>query len=62
MILSVGLHINNIFRPKGTRQHDERHSAIAAATGFCNASYFSKAFRRLAGCVPRTWRARHRQT
>ena len=41
---------------------DLKLAAIAAATGFCNASYFSKTFRRLAGCVPRTWRARHRQT
>ena len=40
---------------------DLKLAAIAAATGFCNASYFSKAFRGLVGCVPRTWRARHRQ-
>ena len=35
---------------------DEKLSAIAAETGFCNASYFSKVFRRATGVSPRKWR------
>ena len=36
-------------------------AAIAASTGFCNASYFSKVFRRLTGHAPNEWRALHRR-
>lgn len=39
---------------------DDKLAAIAAATGFCNASYFSKVFLRLVGLSPREWRARQR--
>ena len=34
----------------------DKLSAIAASTGFCNASYFSKVFRRFTGASPRCWR------
>ena len=37
---------------------DDKLSAIAATTGFCNASYFSKVFREQTGMTPRTWRTR----
>ena len=38
---------------------DDKLAAIAATTGFCNASYFSKVFRRQTGATPRAWRRRH---
>ena len=38
---------------------NDKFSAIAAATGFCNASYFSKVFRKVTGLTPRAWRQRH---
>lgn len=38
---------------------NDKLSAIAAATGFCNASYFSKVFRKVTGLTPRAWRQRH---
>ena len=34
----------------------DKLATIAAATGFCNASYFSKVFRSVAGVAPREWR------
>ena len=36
---------------------NDKLAAIASATGFCNASYFSKVFRSLVGLTPREWRA-----
>ena len=38
---------------------DDKLASIAAATGFCNASYFSKVFRAVAGQSPRCWRQLH---
>ena len=38
---------------------DDKLSAIAATTGFCNASYFSKVFHRQTGATPRAWRRQH---
>ncbi len=38
---------------------EEKLSAIAASTGFCNASYFGKVFRRITGQTPREWRKAH---
>ena len=38
---------------------DDKLSAIAAATGFCNASYFSKVFQKVTGLTPHDWRQRH---
>ena len=35
---------------------DDKLAAIAAAAGFCNASYFSKVFRAIVGQSPRQWR------
>ncbi len=40
---------------------DEKLASIAAATGFCNASYFSKVFREIVGESPRVWRAKQRR-
>ena len=34
----------------------DKLAAIAAAAGFCNASYFSKVFRAVVGQSPRQWR------
>ena len=39
----------------------DKLSAIAASTGFCNASYFSKVFRRFTGASPRLWRKEHQR-
>ena len=39
---------------------DDKLAAVAAASGFCNASYFGKVFRKLEGASPHEWRARHR--
>ena len=36
---------------------DDKLSTIASASGFCNASYFSKVFRKIAGVSPREWRS-----
>ena len=38
---------------------DDKLSAIAASTGFCNASYFSKVFKGQTGLTPHVWRQRH---
>jgi len=40
---------------------DDKLAAIAAASGFCNASYFSKVFRATVGISPRKWRSQHRR-
>jgi len=40
----------------------DKLAAIATATGFCNASYFSKVFRTVTGSTPRAWRQRHLST
>ena len=37
----------------------DKLAAIAAATGFCNASYFSKVFKGITGLSPRAWRRHH---
>ena len=37
----------------------DKLAAIAAETGFCNASYFSKVFKGLTGLTPREWRRLH---
>ena len=39
---------------------DDKLAVIASASGFCNASYFSKVFCRFVGCPPREWRNRQR--
>lgn len=39
---------------------DDKLATIAAASGFCNASYFSKVFRRFAGISPHEWRKQQR--
>lgn len=41
---------------------NDKLAAIAATTGFCNASYFSKVFRKVTGSTPRAWRQRHLST
>ena len=41
---------------------NDKLAAIAATTGFCNASYFSKVFRTVTGSTPRAWRQRHLST
>ena len=38
---------------------DDKLAAIAATTGFCNASYFSKVFKGITGLSPRDWRCQH---
>jgi len=38
---------------------DDKLSTVASVTGFCNASYFGKVFRRLTGQTPREWRRLH---
>ena len=38
---------------------DDKLAAIAATTGFCNASYFGKVFRKTTGQSPRAWRSQH---
>jgi len=38
---------------------NDKLSTIAAATGFCNASYFSKVFKGQTGLTPNAWRQHH---
>ena len=40
----------------------DKLAAIAADSGFCNASYFSKVFREIVGQSPRKWRMTQKQT
>ena len=40
---------------------NDKLATVAAASGFCNASYFSKVFRAVVGMSPREWRNRQKR-
>jgi transcriptional regulator GlxA family with amidase domain len=40
---------------------DDKLAAVAAAAGFCNASYFCKVFRNTTGFTPHCWRRLRRR-